>query len=55
MYITGADIKEALFNELERLPTEEEMTAFKEYLGLDVGEWLKENARSFIRDRIGAP
>jgi len=49
MYITGADIKEALACELDRPPTRKELSDFKGYLSVDVGEWLKENARSFRR------
>jgi len=49
--IARTDIKDALADELGRSPTRKEMSAFKDYLDLDIGQWLKDNARSFRRDK----
>jgi hypothetical protein len=37
---------------LEREPTEEELNEFKGTLEVDVGEWLRENAKWFIRQKL---
>jgi DNA-directed RNA polymerase specialized sigma subunit len=46
------DIKKTLEWMLEREPTEEELNEFKGTLEVDVGEWLRENAKWFIRQKL---
>jgi DNA-directed RNA polymerase specialized sigma subunit len=46
------DIKKTLEWMLEREPTEEELNEFKGTLEVDVGEWLRENAKWFIRLKL---
>jgi DNA-directed RNA polymerase specialized sigma subunit len=46
------DIKKTLEWMLEREPTEEELNEFKGTLEVDVAEWLRENAKWFIRQKL---
>jgi DNA-directed RNA polymerase specialized sigma subunit len=46
------DIKKTLEWMLEREPTEEELNEFIGTLEVDVGEWLRENAKWFIRQKL---
>jgi DNA-directed RNA polymerase specialized sigma subunit len=46
------DIKKTLGWMLEREPTEEELNEFKGTLEVDVSEWLRENAKWFIRQKL---
>ena len=42
----------ALEKYLERKPTLEELIRFKNYVEIDVTEWLKTNARRFVRENL---
>lgn len=44
-------IEDALRDVLDREPTDEEIHSFKEYLLVDVPDWINGNARSFAKDR----
>jgi DNA-directed RNA polymerase specialized sigma subunit len=46
------DIKKTLEWMLEREPTEEELNEFIGTLEVDVGDWLRENAKWFIRQKL---
>jgi DNA-directed RNA polymerase specialized sigma subunit len=46
------DIKKTLEWMLEREPTEEELNEFIDTLEVDVAEWLRENAKWFIREKL---
>lgn len=50
--LTEENIREALEGELERGATDAELKAFIEYLEIDHGQWLNDNADSFIRDKL---
>jgi len=52
MNITEREIKEALEDALERKSTRKELTDFKAYLKTDLPQWLKDNAKSFVRDKL---
>lgn len=49
MYITEREIKEVLADYLERKPTRKELSDFKAYLNTDLPQWLRDNAKSFVR------
>jgi hypothetical protein len=49
--VTEADIREAYKQQFGTEPTEKQFQDFKQYIELDVGEWLKDNARSFAHRR----
>jgi Ca2+-binding EF-hand superfamily protein len=49
--VTYLDLATALEEALERTPTPEEIKEFFEYIGIDVGSWINDNARSFITKR----
>jgi DNA-directed RNA polymerase specialized sigma subunit len=46
------DIKKTLEGMLEREPTEEELKEFIGTLEVDIAEWLRENAKWFIREKL---
>jgi DNA-directed RNA polymerase specialized sigma subunit len=46
------DIKKTLEGMLEREPTAEELKEFIGTLEVDVAEWLRENAKWFIREKL---
>jgi arsenate reductase-like glutaredoxin family protein len=46
------DIKKTLRWMLEREPTAEELKEFIRTLEVDVAEWLRENAKWFIREKL---
>lgn len=48
--IPDADLKDHLENVLDRKPTRKELQHFKNYLLIDVPQWLIDNAKAFIRD-----
>lgn len=53
--ISRRTVKEELEHHLNqakkgRKPTEKEIQEFIEYLEVDIGQWLTDNAKSFIRD-----
>jgi len=50
--VSWIDLAAALEAILERTPTFEEIQKFKEYLEIDVGTWINENARTFVRDKL---
>ena len=52
LIIEAEAIKEALKWELEREPTLKEYEDFLNYLEVDVPEWLKQNARCFVKASI---
>jgi hypothetical protein len=47
-------IREILGQELCREPTDREVADFVHYLVTDLYDWLKENARSWARNRVTA-
>lgn len=49
--ITFLDLATALEEALERAPTPEEIKEFLEYIEKDVGTWINDNVRSFIRKK----
>jgi hypothetical protein len=49
--IESEEIKEALEEELGREPTLDEYEEFLSYLEIDVADWLRENAKTFLRDK----
>jgi hypothetical protein len=49
--IESEEIKEALKEELGREPTLDEYEEFLSYLEIDVADWLRENAKTFLRDK----
>ena len=53
MYITEREIKEALQDVLGDLHkiTRKELSDFKAYLNTDLPQWLRDNAKSFVRDK----
>lgn len=51
MHITQREIAEALADMLGRRPTAKELSKFKKYLALDIPQWLKDNAKSFVLSR----
>jgi len=50
--IKSADIREALEDELDRKPKPVETERFRDFVEGDIYEFLKDNARSFVRDHI---
>jgi len=52
MYITEREIRESLENVLERKPTRKELSDFKAYLNTDLPQWLRDNAKSFVREHV---
>lgn len=50
MHITEREIKEAFEGVFERKPNRQELSDFKEYLALDIPQWLKDNAKSFNKE-----
>jgi len=52
MYITEREIKEALQDVLDRKPTRRELSDFKVFLDTDLPQWLRDNAKSFVRDKM---
>jgi len=50
MYITKREIKETLEDALGRKATRRELSDFKAYLNTDLPQWLRDNAKSFVRD-----
>jgi len=49
--IRPSDLREYLKRLLERNPTDEELSKFREWTERDVGEWLRDNAKSWIKDQ----
>jgi DNA-directed RNA polymerase specialized sigma subunit len=52
LIVKAQDIKKTLGWMLEREPTEEELSDFLLTLEVDVSEWLRENAKWFIRQKL---
>lgn len=48
IYVTVSAIREALQNQLDRKPTDEELGYFIDYVSNDIYEWLKDNAKAFM-------
>jgi hypothetical protein len=51
MHITEREIKETLEDALEPKATKKELSDFKAYLNTDIQQWLRDNAKSFVRDK----
>jgi len=49
LHISEEDIREELEYGLEREPSEEELSEFKEFLLTDVPQWLVDNRKIYIR------
>jgi len=47
--VTYFDLAAALELALEHTPSQEEIQQFIDYVSIDVGTWLNENAKSFVR------
>ena len=45
--ITKNDLRDALKERLEREPTKRELAKFREFCIVDIGDWLRDNAKSF--------
>lgn len=50
--ITLSDLKQTLQDTFDREATDKEAEDFKEYLDLDLGTWLSENARTFTQKLV---
>ncbi|MDG6906834.1 MAG: hypothetical protein JRN20_13720 [Nitrososphaerota archaeon] len=46
--IAKDEIKDALREKLDRDPTKEELNLFREFCVVDIGDWLSDNAKSFV-------
>ena len=46
--ITKDEIRDALKEKLGRDPTKEEINLFREFCVVDIGDWLSDNAKSFV-------
>jgi hypothetical protein len=55
LLLTGDDIREALEDQLERKVTDRELSACINYLAIDLGQWLKDNTKTFARDKLPLP
>jgi len=49
IYVTVSAIREALKSRLDRQPTTEELSNFIDYVANDIYEWLRDNAKAFVR------
>lgn len=49
--IRWLDVAVVLEQTLERVPTFEEIQKFLQYLTIDISQRLKDNAKSFVRER----
>ena len=45
--ITKDDLRDALKERLDREPTKQELKKFREFCIVDIGDWLRDNAKSF--------
>ena len=45
--ITKDDLREALKAKFEREPTKQELKKFREFCIVDIGDWLRDNAKNF--------
>lgn len=50
VYVSISDLKDVLNGYLDREPTKEELEQFVDYVKNDTYEWLRDNARAFLRD-----
>ena len=50
--ISAETLASALEKYLERKPTLKELIRFKNYVEIDVSEWLKTNTRRFVREKL---
>jgi len=55
VFLTVDEIREVLEAQLERTATDEEVIAFIEYLEIDHGQWLNDNAKTFVKDKLPLP
>jgi len=49
IYVTVEDLKDALLPYLDHAPTHEQLENFIDYVRNDIYEWLRDNAKSFVR------
>jgi hypothetical protein len=49
--VTKKDCRDVLKEKLERDPTRGEIESFFDWLQKDVGQWLSDNAKSWIQDK----
>ncbi|NVL93343.1 MAG: hypothetical protein HWN71_09965 [Desulfobacterales bacterium] len=49
--IKREDVAEYLETQLDREPTFKEVEDFLDYLEVDVPQWLRDNAKTFLRQR----
>jgi len=47
--VTEKAASEVLADQLDKQPTPEQVSAFINYLQIDVAQWLIDNAKSFVR------
>jgi len=47
--IPEGDLRELLEDTLGHKPSRDELKRFKDYLGVDVYEWLRDNAKAFMQ------
>lgn len=47
--VTEKDACEVLADQLDRQPTQKEVSDFIDYLKIDIPQWLIDNAKSFVR------
>jgi len=50
VYVSISDLKDVLNGYLDREPTKEKLEQFVDYVKNDTYEWLRDNARAFLRD-----
>jgi hypothetical protein len=48
--IPEKEVREVLADALGHEPSREELRRFKDYLGVDVAQWLRDNANAFVRE-----
>jgi hypothetical protein len=51
--IPEKEVREVLADALGHKPSREELKRFKDYLDVDVTQWLRDNANAFVRDQRG--
>jgi len=48
--VTLDDMKDVLTSYLDREPTEKELELFKDYLEVDIPQWLIDNAKHWVKE-----
>jgi len=50
--IPESEVKELLTDVLGKKPTRKLLSEFKDYLDIDVPQWLRDNAKAFMRKLV---